>query len=379
MKDKIFAEEPEVELWRNLLKYSYKSNIKKYFEEHDHIIIENDDSENSFDVVANAIAGAILQADEYYRASKTVSLHVEPLMLYYGTSNLMYAMSLLLRGHLINIKSHGMRIEIERTNKQIADTKIFFSNSSDGGVHVYAKDMGLDKNLCSYNFFGWTLSDFFDSIAEICEDYDRCYKNRLSKVFLIDAFNTADGVVEKMWINDEQIEEIQCIEDFNKAYLRPQRLEDSERGAYLVLRRRINGKDISRVSYSEQPYLCASHTFNGKHITIPEEINMFISLFALGNLCRYHPDVWYPFVTSDVTGEKLLIEKLLYFSRRILPNEVLNRIEGQRIIFTSDKYIPENRIHLVGEHEVKEIVNKAVEEKMRRQIANGFVRNEEFE
>ena len=31
--EKIFTEEPEKELWRSLLRYSYKANIKRYFDE----------------------------------------------------------------------------------------------------------------------------------------------------------------------------------------------------------------------------------------------------------------------------------------------------------------------------------------------------------
>ena len=94
---------------------------------------------------------------------------------------------------------------------------------------------------------------------------------------------------------------------------------------------------------------------------------MYISLFILGSLCRYYPDVWYPFVTQDSTGEKLIVEKLLYYSRRILPNVILNKIEGNQIVFVSNKYIPDNKIHLVGEHEIKEMVNKEIKKYIRQQ------------
>ena len=70
---RIFTEEPEQELWRSILQFSYKANILRYYDENGIEKKENDD------ILANSIAGALLQADEIYKASKTVSLQVEPL------------------------------------------------------------------------------------------------------------------------------------------------------------------------------------------------------------------------------------------------------------------------------------------------------------
>lgn len=38
---KIFTEEPEEELWRSLLQFSYEANIKRYFDEHKIPYLEN--------------------------------------------------------------------------------------------------------------------------------------------------------------------------------------------------------------------------------------------------------------------------------------------------------------------------------------------------
>ena len=146
------------------------------------MIVDNQ-SEDNFDVLANAIAGAMLQADEYYKASKMVSLHIEPLMLYYGTSNLLYAMTILTSGRKQFIGNHGMKINVDADIQYMADTKIKFFGTADGGVHIFAKGLGFDKDLCQYAQSGpegnecWMLSDYLDSIAEICDDFDRCYPN----------------------------------------------------------------------------------------------------------------------------------------------------------------------------------------------------------
>lgn len=375
MSKKIFTEEPEQELWRNLLQYSYQANIKRYFEEHDIPVISDNRSEDNFVVLADAIAGAMLQADEYYKASKTVSLHVEPLMLYYGTSNLLYAMTILTSGKKPNIGNHGMRIEVAADLQYMADTKIKFFGTADGGVHIFAKSLGFDKDLCQYVQNGpegkdcWRLSDYLDSIAELSDDFDRCYPNRDSRILMLDVVSTADGIVEKVPISDRGTTEVSIsdIEGFSGAYLRPSLGKSQDGKNHLVLHHKINGKKIEQISYSGQPYLRVAHKVNGMLITIPEELNMYISLFVLGNMCRYYPDKWYPFVTQDSTGEKLLVEKLLYFSRRMLPNIVLNRISGEQISFVSDRYVPDDRIKLVGDHEVKEMVQTEVEKQIRNQ------------
>jgi len=371
---KIYTENPEQEQWRALLQYSYKANIRRYFSDREITVAGKDgeESEKAFDSIADAIAGAMLQADEYYRASQVASLHVEPLLLYYGTTNLLYAMSMLVSGQRASIQNHGMQIRTDFNPNFISNTRIHFSHSADGGIHIFAKNLGFKKDLCTYNQYEWTLGDFFDSIAEISNDYCHCY-GQTSKILLLDVVKTAEGVVEKVNAKGESNNIFTNVEDFSKAYLRPQEGKNEKNESVFLLRHKINGIDISHISYSGQPYLQIAHVINGKLITIPEELNLYISLFALCSLCRYNPNIWYPFVTQDSTGERLLVEKMLYYSRRIIPNAVLNRIEKKQISFVSDKYVPEDRVHLVGEHEVKDIVRKEVFEQMSRQQANNIV------
>lgn len=371
---KIFTEEPEQELWRCLLQFSYKANIKRYFEEHQISVDASGKTEaEKLDLLSNCIAGAFLQADEYYKASKGVSLQVEPVLLYYGTTNLLYAMSVLLNGAIPQISNHGMRIEADSANYYIADTVVKFDHFSDGGIHAFAKNLGFQCNLCEFR--PWHLNDFLDSIAEIAADFERCYLDKESNILLLDVVKTPEGIVEKIYLSTEKVlDNLKRTERFSTSYLKPQRARDRHGNEYIVLRHKMNGKDIHQISYSGQPYLQVAHEKDGKLITIPKEINMYVSLFTLGSLCRYHPEIWNPFVTQDSTGEKLLVEKLLYYSRRMLPNIILNRIMGKQIIFVSDKYVPEDRVHLVGEHEVREIVSNEVQSQMKTELAQTVLR-----
>lgn len=371
MNINIFTEDPEKELWQNLLQYSYKSNIKRYFIDNNIKIVEDESNDDYFEKISSAIAGAISQADEYYKSSKLASLHIAPLLLYYGTTNLLYAMSLLLTGKSIIINNHGMRIIVDSDIKKISDTQIKFTNVKDGGIHIFAKKLGFEKNICEYTCLGpdgsdyWLLKHFVDSIAEISNDYTKCYISNDSHIVLLHSVNTSNGLVEKIYFEDEKeiVKALNNIEGFSKAYLTPQSINNNGE-KYLILHHKINGENIQRVSYSGQSYLQVGHLVSGKIVTFPEELNMYISLFILGNLCRYYPEIWYSFVTQDTTGEKLLMEKLLYYSRRILPNVILNKIEKNEITFVSDRYSPEEKIHYVGDHEVKELIKGEVKKEL---------------
>jgi hypothetical protein len=61
-----------------------------------------------------------------------------------------------------------------------------------------------------------------------------------------------------------------------------------------------------------------------------------MGLFAFGYLSRYYPERWNPFVRSDETGEKLVIEGFLLICQRYLPNLVLNLIYGERVQFINE-------------------------------------------
>lgn len=65
---RIYSEQPEVEIWENLLKYTYPENIKKYFS-------KNHNSQPSDDLI-NIISGSLSQAYEYFSLSNHSSLQV---------------------------------------------------------------------------------------------------------------------------------------------------------------------------------------------------------------------------------------------------------------------------------------------------------------
>lgn len=354
----IFSENPEKDLWRELLQFSYEANIKRYWDKKG--IKAREDT-------ISCIVGSFLQANEYYKSALDANLQISPLLMYYGTTNLLYGMANLLSGSINKIHTHGMKIFIPEQMDFIADTKIRFLSATNGGVHVVARALGFTPDLTGFG--DWTLREFWDSIAEIKNDFEQCYEVQAGCVAMLDVFNTPDGKAEKIYFSDESKEKLtdllKNVEGFEKSYL-PYTIsrEYETQKEYFVLRHKITGKDISERSFSGQPYLRAGHKKNGKMITLPTILNMYISLFALASLCRYHPEEWSPFVLKDTTGEKLLVEKFLYYSRRLIPNFVLNKILEDSMNYSAGRYTETDTIKLVGEHQVQEMV----EQKVRRQF-----------
>ena len=138
--------------------------------------------------------------------------------------------------------------------------------------------------------------------------------------------------------------------------------------AYATLEPSLEKSSIKMISFSGQPYLQAGIIKNGQLITLPPLFNMYAALFIMGSLCRYHPEKWGPFVLNDETGERLLFEKFLYLSRRIIPNIVLNLLNNDNVVYVTQKYSINETIKHVGEHEIKELIQKELyvaEEKRR--------------
>ena len=357
----IFSENPENDLWRELLQFTYEANIKRYLAKKGHEADED---------TINCIAGSFLQANEYYKAAKDADLQISPLLLYYGSTNLLYGMSNLLSGSINKISNHGMKIFIPDQMEFIADTEIRFLSPADGGVHVVARALGFTPDLTGFG--DWRLREFLDSIAEICVDFVQCYDVQAGCIVMLDVFNTPDGKAEKIYFlednKDDLIALLEKVEGFGKSYLRVTSAKEFETGKeYFVLRHKLIGEDISEQSYSGQPYLRAGHIKNSQLITIPTTLNMYISLFVLASLCRYFPERWSPFVLKDTTGEKLLVEKFMYYARRLIPNYALNKLLESTVQYSSSRYTATDTIKLVGEHQVQEMVERKVKSELEKQ------------
>ncbi len=357
----VYTENPEDELWKKVLQYSYKARVLKYFEK------SQIDVSGKEDALCETIIGSLLQAHEYYSLSKTATLHTAPLLLYYGTINLFLAASTLLSGEPHIIDNHGMNAKVDEHSSEIGKTKIHFVSPNNGGISVFYHK--IESN-------GMSLTDLDDlsirelllSIPEINLEAQQCYGNEENYCIPLDTVLTEDGMLEKITLQDSSQEYISGllarVPDFSKSYLTPV-FSGKDGMTVAVLRHKYLQEPIHYTSITGQSYLLAGHINRNRNILLPQWVYMYITLYGMATLCRYSPQIWNPFVRLDARGEKLLVEKFLEISRRKLPNTVLSTVEKCEYSFENKKYEPENRVKVLGEHEVKSLIQAEV---LRREI-----------
>ena len=349
-KEIIFTENPEQDLWNYLLKYTYKSHILKYFSENNINIGENEE------IICEIISSSIIQAFEYYKLSKEASLNVSPLLLYYGTVNLVLGVTTLKSGKLLNIKDHGMKV-ISNSDKKIGSTKIHFLDSNNGGLHLFLNQLGENVKLTQMN--DWELSEILLSIPDINQEAVQCYDDLSTYCLPIQELITENETIEIIEFKHKTEKEVQeiinQIPKFTESYLRPNLYNKSD-CVTAILRHKFLRQSIAIESCNNQLFLQIGHKKNNDLTVLSQWVYMYIGLFVLCSLCRYYPNKWNPFLRLDESGEKLLIEKFLQHARRMLPNIFLSLLLNKDCKFENKKYKPENRIKILGEHEIKDLI-----------------------
>ncbi len=325
----IYTEETHYEMWQMIMYYSYTDNISNYFK-NKAITINHKDPQKLFEI----ISGSLNQAKEYFESSTKVSLYTSPLLLYYGISNLLYGFACLLRGEEVDIKSHGMHLEINDENYNDALGNIQFS--------IYGEHKGAIYNFVRI-FEGtnitqlerWTLKEIFSSILELKNDFENCYEEDYSHAVPIERIKINNYEIER--VDKSNLKYLDLAEEmfdeiikFDENYL-----EVESTNQFYILRKKLNYTDIGCYTNNGQKYLQLSFK-KSKSVTHNPLIYLFMGSFAIGNLSRYFPGYWNEFVRNDKRGERLLVEKFMYLCRRYIPNEMLNIIKNTRIIFVKD-------------------------------------------
>lgn len=346
----IFTEDPEAEQWQMILRFGYLSNIEKFFGKRKIQVSED---------LLETIAGSIMQAQEYFNASKLASLYSSPLLLYYGVSNLLFGVSSLMIGRSLSIGNHGMHLEPNKEGLgRIADIEIKPVDPERGALSHFCKVFYKDT-VFPYGD-NWTILEILGSIPELKLDFENCYTDAQSYTIPVEIVRRENDYLER--INPIDIERFENpreifakIENFSSCYLRP---EISLQKKHIILRKKLGGKEVGVYSVSGQKFLQVSHVKRNRDITLPPMIYMFMGLFAFGRLSRYRPEIWNPFVRSDSTGEKQLIEKFINTSRRRLPNLVLNCLYQRRIRFVNDTQGALDLSHTMTENRLREMIQE---------------------
>lgn len=356
---RIFTESPEDEQWRLLMHYTYPINIKSF--------LKKNGNSNPSEKLVESISGSLLQAKEYFQACKLSTLQISPLLMYYGTTNLLYGISNLITGRKNKIENHGMSIQIDDLDIKIADINIYPNSSKTGALFVFCN---IFCSTCKITNSGkWKIEELFASIPDLLNDFLDYYKEGKPYVIPVQILKQRNSNIERIKpLYLERLEDFNVffgrIKEFENNYLPPQYTSQMK---YIILHPKMGSENIGIYSISGQKYLKLSYLKNGNLYNPSLEIIMFMALYALGFISRYHPEIWSPFIRNDISGEKLLIEKFLYYSRRLLPNLALNYIMNKRIVFVNETQgFIDNSLHMT-KNEVKSIVKEEFRKMMDRE------------
>ncbi|MHC5676701.1 YaaC family protein [Nostoc sp.] len=359
---KIYTDNPDREQWKMLLHFSYPESIQKFFDS------QGVGNKNDSNLIEN-ICASVLQAKEYFDTSKIASLQIAPVLLYYGVTNLLSAFASLKTGRELGITGHGMKIadnNFDLTN--LGDIKVIPSNASAGSLSILNRSYGSSIDICDKG--AWRLAELFGAIPDLFNDFITYFPGEEPSVIPIEEVYTGQFYFDRFStdllsrFNDQDILPDRVV-NYKKAYLPNQSQSD-----YVILYRRLNYEDISTYSLVGEKFLVISRNKQGTMVYLPLEIVILMILFCFGFLCRYKASLWNPFVRSDYSGKKLLIETFLDYSRRVVPNLALNYISDKRCIFVNQVVSTIDSSEEHSKREIEELVrsevNKILTQKNRR-------------
>lgn len=327
--DEIVTENPTREQWRLLSRYSYRSNIVRYFRSrHD---------TKPFPEAVPTISGSFAQAREYFESAQSASLFISPLLVYYGLTNLMAGASMLVDGvEPPDISSHGLHLE--STRDMLADIEVTPTAQDAGAFSYYVRVLGSDLDPANYG--GWSLSEIMASIPGLHATFERCYDDKPPGTLPIDIYEvTPDDLPDDSYSvhrirrdifnsHPDGISLLSRVPDYDSSYLKPQLTNK-----HVILHQCLRPKSLLTYTEMGAPYLPLGFLKHGNHLVL-EQLTLFcMGLYALATLSRYHADWWTPFVQADETGERHLVEHFLDHAARYTPNLVLNCLLGTRVQF----------------------------------------------
>ncbi len=354
MKEQIiYSDNPINDIWLSLETYSYSNNINKYL---------NSKSLSMTQELSDSISGAILQASEYFKASTHVTIQTAPILLYYGSINLLFACSALMTGNIPQIKGHGLNLIKDQIVKDelLLSTIVVHNKKSDGFSYYYKtlKNQTLDTQE------EWTIQECLSAIPELTMQFINQFNAERSHIIPLDKIITDEETAfrtNSKIINVEDIKSL-LVNDvtFNTNYFP---IQTNNQGN-AIFRKRLNGQVLAQRSYTGQYYLPVSFNKKGQDSkTYYGLFSAYIALFGLCTLCRYYPQFWTPYVRLDPSGDVNYIKLFLSYVQRYIPNIILDYIENSKHIYSGSLIVPLDKTNQLSQSSIESVVEKILEKR----------------
>lgn len=311
----ISTEDPKRAQWRLLSQFMYERNVERFLQGQNHQVD---------DQIRDHITGSIRQAKAYFDVADDSQAEIAPVLAYYGLSSLILGAAVLRTGAIpTHVCNHGLLLPSNQAS-QLSDVIIRPCDPAHGALQYYS-DVFWDGTRLS-GLGDWSLPELLGSIPDLRSQFEICYPGEDQFSVPIESVRVRGVIIDRIrkqhLMGTATVNELaQRIPRFSKRYLAPQ-----EAGNYLILYRRLGSRDIASYSSTGHRYLLLGHRKGNQLVAPPVLLLFVISLYALAQLSRYHPAIWTPILTSDSTGERLLVESFIDVVVRYGPNLVLNEI-----------------------------------------------------
>ncbi len=350
------TEEPHLEQWRLLSRYSYERNIARF-------LTSRLGSSPTPDV-PEYVAGCMRQASAYFQAAASAPLDIQPLLLYYGVTNLLAGAGAMLTGQKLPITTHGMALQQPASSgNRIADLEIVPSAAGGSGLFLFARTFADGVALPAG--VPWTVGEILGSIPDLKERFLECFPGEMTYTLAVEVLRREGLVVERVALNEftagvAPLDWLRRVPGLTDAYIRPALGPN-----YVVLRRKVGADEIGSRSLGGNKWLHIAHEKRRLMVEPGQLVLMLMGLYALGHISRYFPEQWNPFVRADETGERVLVERFLEIVLRFIPNLVLNAILGEQVQFVYPVSTGAGADAPLSEEEIKSVVRQEIDDALK--------------
>jgi hypothetical protein len=316
------TENPSQLIWQMLLRFTYIDVINNWWLEKG----EDEDEDLAF-----FIASSFQQGKSYFDSSYGAQINIKPLLLYYASVNLLIGTLSLVKHKKFKIYNHGMILD---DNSFPSDDNIFpislIPKNKDGALYYITSEMEGITDLLDHG--KWSLEEIFRAIPDLQNEYQYLFPELDMNIIPIEEVFHDERFLDRIPIKnsgDAQkiIQKLKTNINFSLTYLDPQITQK-----YIILNRKPGSKTFEQYSITGERFLPIPFNKKGR-IFLPQYIMIYLGLYILGTLSRYHPEIWDGFLRKDITGKRNLIISFLQVSERYFPNLLLNIITGERIQF----------------------------------------------
>jgi hypothetical protein len=343
----IWTSTPNDEIWRQLRYLSSVANVEN-------ILAgkmacgrkEKWEPKKSKDA-ATEVSACVQQADEYFSASRDVSLATRPLLLFYGIESLAKAVILAnnpaLNLRLINYHGLSTRPSVAQEKSVARQLREYidkpeqwkleceFAVSNNG---VFPELSSISGDVVIPPGYVLKFKDLLRVIPDVANLFTRHYGERSHCFYLYSGPEVQGDNCQHIYFSEDSCVDVLTVFPEFCVGFEPSRQHDVAAGFKKLDSANIDFGVVEEGTiagrYFVRPLGC------GLHKSMPL---LFAAMFILSNVVRYKPDFWMDIIDGRKTGSVSIAESLCNICERRFPSDVLSAIWHESFTFGAPGYL----------------------------------------